>query len=951
LFAQPDLKCRRMKKLQIVIISVFIIIVTIILFLYKSLYNKQISYTSTLLDRQAHLVGLSIDKTNNEFVSDLNKIIFSEDFLSFFTDPDQKNRIIYKLKIYFSRYEDIVTGIKLYDYDKNEFTLRKDETGNNWLEQTYILHSQGEIVSRDTILKEGGFYNYFLPVVSGGRTIGNIVVTVDFQSYFTNLFAEFNLKDYQWQWVISDSSAIIFSNSKEKQTYTGISEIMRHLGSQEPGDLIHTSVSASGKREIVSYIYPAQLLQKNVGLVFSSSAYSFRGYLVRICLFLCLAVLLSIAALVYVFRRRIREQDSEIGKLSATVRMLNDIIDGMPVGIVIHNGRREILKANQAAAEQFSYAGESEMKGMVFPVNAVTDENNYFSRNLGGKFSPEQFIILRKENGETILLKTSLPVIYDQQDAMLEILVDVTMLESERNQEATASTAKSEFLARMSYELRTPLNGIIGMADILDRHKLDTEARSVLGLLRRSAEVLLSIINDILDFSKIESGKMILDEIPFSLREEIVYCYDLARTSIDEDEIRLSCNVAENVPDNLIGDPFRLRQILTNLLNHSIRNSRNGEISLDCSLENEYDNSMVLKFELADTGKSFDRATLDKLFGGRITMDSKVHTEDDGSGFSTILTRQLIELMKGTVSAVSPSGLDGDKGCRVGFTITLYSNEKPVKDLGFQGINGFGDIKTLVITGNQVRDEEILGSLHKLGLSLMVTTYQKSTIGQIRSNLNFPANRYHLIIILDDGEFDGFGPASELMENGLSGKFHIMMISTLDRKGNLLKCHKLGVDNYVVKPYEIRELYEIIEHSFPGVVNRRNVAKPENRLNDLSILIVEDNKMNQKVIGTMLKCLGYSFDFADNGFAGFIQAKTRRYDVIFMDLLMPEMDGFESAQKITEYDNSILIVAFTADNLPDSRRKAELSGIREFIPKPIRIDDLKKFFSVHFLKS
>ena len=137
----------------------------------------------------------------------------------------------------------------------------------------------------------------------------------------------------------------------------------------------------------------------------------------------------------------------------------------------------------------------------------------------------------------------------------------------------------------MSYEIRTPLNGIIGMTDILEKQNLTAEARDVLGLLRRSTEVLLNIINDILDFSKIESGKMILDEIPFNLREEIVYCYDLARTGIDEEQVNFTCNVDENVPDNVIGDPFRLRQILTNLLNHSVENTGKGQINLKCSLK------------------------------------------------------------------------------------------------------------------------------------------------------------------------------------------------------------------------------------------------------------------------------------------------------------------------------------------------------------------------------
>ncbi len=149
----------------------------------------------------------------------------------------------------------------------------------------------------------------------------------------------------------------------------------------------------------------------------------------------------------------------------------------------------------------------------------------------------------------------------------------------------------------------------------------------------------------------------------------------------------------------------------------------------------------------------------------------------------------------------------------------------------------------------------------------------------------------------------------------------------------------------------IKELYDTIRTSFPQIDKISPKPKRKKQVRDLRILVVEDNKMNQKVIGTMLKSLGYTFDFADDGFAGLIQAKTRRYDVIFMDLIMPGMDGFESARKILEYDNTLLIAAFTADNMPDSKRKAELSGIKEFIPKPVRIDDLRKFFSRYFIRN
>ena len=257
----------------------------------------------------------------------------------------------------------------------------------------------------------------------------------------------------------------------------------------------------------------------------------------------------------------------------------------------------------------------------------------------------------------------------------------------------------------------------------------------------------------------------------------------------------------------------------------------------------------------------------------------------------------------------------------------------------------------MLFRSNQSRDEEVLGTLHKLGVSLTVTNYQKSTVNQIKANLTYPDKRYYMVVILDDPDFDGFEAARELSDSGLSQKFVVMLISSNDIKGNYLKSITMGVDHYIVKPYDIRELYDAVRSSFPQDDNIAEKRENENIRQNIRILIVEDNKMNQKVIGTMLKSLGYSFDFADDGFAGYIQAKTRRYDVIFMDLIMPEMDGFESARKILEYDNSLLIAAFTADNMPESKRKAELSGIKEFIPKPVRIDDLKKFFAKYFFSN
>lgn len=941
-----------MKKILIIVISAFMIIVFANFFYYKSLYNKQNSSRISYLERQAGSAGRYTDSINNNFSSDIRQVILNDDISCFFSgDPACRIRTIDRMKLFFTRYEDLVTGIKLYDNKRNEFTLKKDETGINWLEQNFILHVQDEIVLEEQLVQGSRNYSWYVPVIEKDIPFGNIVVEVDYQKFFTSLFSKTALKNYQWQWVLNSEGKTVFSNSGENLSYTSMKRISGIFENRDPESLIHRAESSGKTFELISSYYKTALLNIDLCLVYSSPVDGFRKYIIMNSIPLISGTAAVMLILLLFLRCIISERKRESEKRESLEKMISRIVEEMPAGVVIYNRKREILRANGKAAEYYEYSGADSMKGKLFPEPSGTDENNYFSKHLGAAFSPEQFVILRKEEGELILFRTGIPVTYNGEEATMDMLVDVTMLESARKQEASASTAKSEFLARLSYEIRTPLNGIIGMADILEKQDLPDESRSVLGLLRRSGEVLMNIINDILDFSKIESGRMILDEVPFNLREEVVYCYDLARTNIDESRVSLICNVEENVPDKVIGDPFRLRQILTNLLNHSAENTSDGKISLVCSLLDSGGETLKLGFELNDTGKSFDRTTLKKIFGDYVTVESKVHQEDDETGFGTILARHIVGLMGGELSAVSPSGLDGDKGIRVSFSITLYPNDKPVKNLNFDSITFFGNIRTLVITGSQNRDEEILGSLHKLGLALTVTAYQKSTANQIRENLKHNGKRYQLLVILDDSEFDGFTVAGEISASGLSGEFIIMMISSDDEKGNFRKCVVSGIDHYLVKPYELKELYETIKTSFPQV--DRSVPAPKNEpvRRDLRILVVEDNKMNQKVIGTMLKSLGYSFDFADDGFAGYIQAKTRRYDVIFMDLIMPEMDGFESARKILEFDNTILIVAFTADNLPESKKKAEMSGIKEFIPKPLRIDDLKKFFSSHFIKN
>jgi len=806
-----------MKKNLIIVYSVFLIILIINFIYYISLYNKQINYIVKLLDRQVQIVGISVDSTNNGFASEFNQITYSEDLNMFFTDQEHQFRAKEKMKVFYSKYEDFVTGIKFFDNDKNEFTLKKDSESGEWLEQPFKLHVQSEIFKMERLVEENRKFNYYLPVIKNNETTGNLVVTVDYQKYFSEIFSKFNLIDYQWQWVIGDSGQIIYNNYGGKIEYTQLDKIVQRIEEGSVENIIHKAVIGGESREIISSYYSTQLLGRDLGLIFSAPTDFFQKYIIRNSLFIVLVTLLLIQFIIFVFWRYFKVQKSETERLDASEKTLLRLIEEMPVGVILHNQNREIIKANKVAAFQYSYLNETEMKGKIFPETSLADDNDYFSKNLGSSFSPDQFVIIKKEIGELVLYRHSIPLEFMGEEATMEMLIDVTTLESARKQEAKANVAKSEFLARMSYEIRTPLNGIIGMTDVLRKYNLSEEVRDVVNLLHRSTEVLLSIINDILDFSRIESGKMILDEVPFNIREEITYCTDLAKTHISEKDLSIVCKIEDSVPESIIGDPFRLRQVLTNLINNSIRNTEKGEIRLVCKSKNNSDGNVILDFELLDTGLSFDKASLKKIFGDFVNIESKAVRGNDSSGFGTIISKQLIELMGGELTAVSPSGLLGDLGTKVSFTLVTYSNDRPIKDLSFEKIKTYEKIKTLVITGNQNRDEEILNALHKLGISISITTFQRTTVNQIKANLSFPDERYNLVIIFDDEDFNGFDAAKAIWENKLSSNFIIMLISSNDKKGNYMKCITMGIDQYLIKPFSISDLRGVIKSSFPFV--------------------------------------------------------------------------------------------------------------------------------------
>ena len=958
-----------MKRLSIFSILLVVVILGINGIYYNNLYQKQLDYAKSLLIQQVQLIGAETDYVNFHFTSDIDRILFTEkeNMDRFFTDDAIMEHVSESLKLFYNKYEDLISNIKINSAGSPDiFTLFKNVEQNSneeeWIVDKYKSQKQDTIYKRDVIVPNRDKYDLINPIPgSNSEIIGNIIVTLDYLKYFESKFGKYKLEEYQWQWLIDDQGKILYINyisddpilarDPEGIDLSRKEEILEYIMDGVSGSIAHSIRVNDESSSIISAYYPVELLRHEFGMIFSSPTAFYQTYIIRNSLLIVTLTLLLVGILIVFYRRYINNLSSEGSLLKESEQTFIKLINQMPVGVIIMNESKEILKANETVATLFSYDSVKDMEGKLMPESNQSSEGLFFAENPGSGYDTSQFMVVKKDEGDIVIYRKEIPVVFSGMDCIMVVLIDVTLLEVARKQEARANEAKSEFLARMSHEIRTPLNGIIGMADILTRMEQEKEVLDIIKLIKNSSDLLMGIINDLLDFSRIEAGRLMLDEIPFNIREEIDYCINIA-SSFKSRNVKVEVNIEPDIPESLIGDPFRLRQIITNILTLSFDHTQRGEVRINCRLDRTDEGLQHLKFDILDTGKGYTNMALKKIFGDYIQAERKsLDSSSVEKGLIGVITRQLIEMMGGELKPSTPSGLSDDPelaGARFVFDVKVYSNERLKKKAGAEDVKNYSDIKTLVVSGERQRDEELMSSLHKIGLKPYITSWQKQTPSLIKSNLENADERYKFLVIVDSQDFDGFEVAKKIWEDKLFGEMIILMISSNDQRGNYSRCVQFGIDDYLVKPFHISELFDIIQNRFPNIEIEMDDFQNMTLKKDLNVLVAEDNLINQKVALTIFRSIGYEADIAINGEEAIKMAGEKKYDIIFMDLIMPLIDGFEAAREIIKNDNNTLVVALTADSTSESIKKAELSGMKDFISKPVKQEEIKKVLLKYF---
>jgi PAS domain S-box-containing protein len=717
---------------------------------------------------------------------------------------------------------------------------------------------------------------------------------------------------------------------------------------------MHQTISDKIKILTLSAVVPTRIIKKDFIIVFSSDLSIALNPLINRAVISSLLIIIFSIILFYILHKVLSKKDVEDKRSKEGEFTLNRIFDTIPIGVMILTYDKTIRYINRTATDMLYGKEETNIIGRNIADLIIPKHFNDKVKS-DTAYDTGHFYTFDKDGNEFTIYKKDIPFNLNSEELVIEAFIDVSPIEKARKLEAAANLAKSDFLAKMSHEIRTPMNGIVGMADALIQQNLTAEQKEYAEIVKKSSDLLLTIINDILDFSKVEAGKMMLEEIPFRISDEITLVYELFKPTAEQKEIKLISQVASNVPDNIIGDPFRLRQVISNLLSNAIKFTHEGEVVINVELMEEYSGHLTLLFIIEDTGIGIQRDKLETIFASYTQAEGSITRKYGGSGLGTTISKQLVELMGGEIWVESPSSISTDTafpGSKFSFTIEAFSNERIQKNYDFSHISEYTQINTLIVTTDPNEAEPIYSFLENFGIGFDKYQIDIETPELLTNKLLIDFDKYQIVFLTDSIEFDGFQIAKNLFEKGITYRHLFILISSNDLAGNFIRSKRLGIDYYLIKPYESSEVFDLIQNTFRSISpDAKLPAKISKIRKNINILVAEDNMINQKVAKTIFKNLGFEIEFANNGVEAVDMALNGNFDIIFMDMMMPEKDGVQATKDLRKNGYKAPIIAMTANASKEGKNKAISNGMDGYITKPTKMEAVKKVLIKYFSES
>lgn len=623
------------------------------------------------------------------------------------------------------------------------------------------------------------------------------------------------------------------------------------------------------------------------------------------------------------------------------------------IGVLVANLDGSVIDANNALLEMVGYTRDDLQQGRfrwdaITPAeHRVSDERAIAQLRATGSCPPWEKEYIHKD-GRRVPILLGVTMLEGSDTECICFVLDITERKrAERElQEAmqaadAANQAKSQFLANMSHEVRTPMNAIIGITELVLGTPLAPKQAEYLRMVLQSSESLLGVINDVLDFSKVESGKVELEELPFSLRECVGDALKSLALRANERGLELALDVEPDVPDWLVGDAGRLRQVVLNLVGNSIKFTPQGEVVVEVSVKDQREWQVELLICVADTGIGIPPDKLEKVFEAFEQADASTTRQFGGTGLGLAIVRRMTELMGGRVWVESKVG----EGSRFSLSIVLGRCAEPRPDPIAPRRSALQGTRTLVVDDNATNRRIVDEVLTNWELQPTSCASAAEALAQLRGAFLNGKPFELLISDVNMPEMDGFSLLEQIRRDPSLADITVVLLTSSDRPEDATRCQQLRVAQRLMKPVKQSELFDAIAEALGLSPPEPSAAtappsSAASATRPLSILLAEDSLVNQRLAVALLEKNGHRVTIAGTGREALEQIEKRTFDLVLMDIQMPELDGLETTRIVRERESAtgrrLPIIAMTAHALKGDRERCLQAGMDEYVSKPVR---------------
>jgi CheY-like chemotaxis protein/signal transduction histidine kinase len=925
----------------------FFILIIIVLFVgvnsvfYITIYNQQLEFQTELLKQQTTLCGNAIEQEGQQFENELNSIPYENDFTRLFTDEEIKQRGSIHLERLYSGYSDLINKITVYDNQSNVYSLILDYK-DKFVSDYYESQRQRPLNNRDELQFVDDKYLLTIPGFDPeGNVLSNILVDLDFTGYVNEIFGRYALEQTIWQSLVSPEGELISTAGQHISIPEGdLSRIAESIQEEAGGSFVHNILIDSVGTQVVSVYFPVRLVKRNMGIVFSMKTDLFLKSIITKIILISLCSLVVLILLLYIHFRVVRVRSARTDNLDPGGEMLKNTIDRLPVGLIFveSGGRVKLMNRKAAKILDLKDAGNVLSFSELGLENAcVLVDDSIYERS----YDQGTLLCVRRESSLIHLFKMEWED--GESGTKLIMLVDVSLFENLRNLEKISHLSRAELLEGMREELTVTLNKI--RLSIDEFGKDGSKKSSSLENLHKSLSLLTNLVNAAMDFACRDAVTAVREEIPFSLRSEI----DLALEGFrgNTSDISIITKIRNEVPDDLVGDPFRLRQVIINLVENALETTTEGRVLISAEITEQHGGLLMLQFHIEDTGKGISEEMI-----SRIMDDLDRVSEGTGNGHDPYTKRlsashRHVGLMKGQIWLSSPSSISTNPdlpGVKCSFTMEVFSAKSIKENLLFTGIHGPSEIGCLVLAQEREVDGNRFASLEDLGMKINHLVYRQENMDSLIELVKEKSTVLHMIIVLESSTEPGFRVAEELIRGGITRNLVLILLSLEHRPENYSLSRNIGIEYYLEDPFEPYRFTEILARHFPGLDKGilESIPPPGDIDQALQLLLAEDNVFNRKLIQGLFKRLGCEIDLASNGLEAVEMARNKKYDIIFLDLLMPEMDGFQAVREIRKEGISVPVIALTGVDNDETRKEAIRAGFNDYLLKPASEESLRK---------